>query len=337
MLSDQIIEYKEGMEIPKHCVISGMPLDVYLQHEALGSSDVKLLNITIQHFLDADKKETDSTRLGSQFHGVLEAARTGKPIEESICVVNSYKRNESASVIGFIKEYYPFAFPGNPKPRFEKIKKDNYLNGNIIKMCELKEMAVEVAEAYASGREIVTQDVYDTSIKMKNALAEHPQIRKLFALDGYAELSFFTEIEVDDNGVKVMMPVPVKCRSDLLTEDERIGDQIWSNDWKSISKIATERNIRNQVLYDYQYHISLAMYDDIIRRFTGKDVFTRIIFVETVKPSKYKIRAFDLSEENMVQGWYRYREGLTRWAQWKLDPECWKGFKNADEGFETLY
>ena len=164
----------------------------------------------------------------------------------------------------------------------------------------------------------------------KGSTINHPAAGKIIELKGMAELSFFTEIEIDIDGE--MIPIKIRVRPDDLIEFE---DEIWIIDWKSIGEYATEQNIR-KALWRYRYDLQAAMYQDALIRFTDKPVHFRFVFAESVKPAKEKVRIVELPDWDLLAGWEDYRKALKRKAEFINDQSIWKGFDIPEDGIDII-
>lgn len=134
---------------------------------------------------------------------------------------------------------------------------------------------------------IIPEDEYNTLFGMLNSLvnsdsATSQQVQKLLKW-GTAETSFFYE---NDEGVKI------KCRPDLETKSKII-------DWKTYGSDDLSEDALNKAILKYGYHISCAMYQDIVYRVTGVWKPFILVFVSKIPP-------YDCIMVDMSYYGYRY-------------------------------
>jgi hypothetical protein len=253
----------------------------------------------------------------------MESLRTGKNLSEFSKVIDDYAKNAKAPIVKFIMKYETMI----DGTEFHDIDRD-------LMMAEKKEILIERAEyveqRFLNGKEKVTTDNYERSQKMVEAIKEHPVTGNLIMTDGHAELSFFSHVTVEVDGVEVK--VKVRVRPDDLIE---FPDEVWINDWKTIGDVATISNIKN-ACWRWRYDIQAAMYYDVVSQFTLKPVFFRLIFAESNDPAKEKVRVVQLSEQDLEAGWHDYRKALENKARWMLDNNVWKGFPIPEDGIDTI-
>ncbi|MCK5346523.1 MAG: PD-(D/E)XK nuclease-like domain-containing protein, partial [Candidatus Heimdallarchaeota archaeon] len=303
-------------------IYSGLPNDQYHSFaEFESSTTVKELNVSLKHREDMEFKKTDAMAFGALFHDAMEALRTGKELSELSAVIDSYGKSKKSDAITFIEKYYPIVKLG------DHWDVDDL---GIKSRTDLHEIAEQIEKKFLDGKQKVTTENFDRSELMVEAIKNHPTAGKIIELKGMAELSFFTEVEIDIDGE--MIPIKIRVRPDDLIEFE---DEIWIIDWKSIGEYATEKNIK-KALWKYRYDIQAAMYQDALIRFTDKPVHFRFVFAESVKPAKEKVRIVELPDWDLLAGWEDYRKALKRKAEFINDQSIWKGFDIPEDGIDII-
>lgn len=328
-ISDQIIYLKpEDLKdfVPEMGKIySGLPNDQYHSFKDCESSTtVKVLLITIKHWLDMVVKSTDAMAFGTLFHDSMEALRTGQDLSEFSRVIDSYGKRTKSDAADFILKYYPLVHG----EQYHQEKEE--MEGKSVSRADLHKIADKLEKTFLDGRKKVTTEDYERSQKMVDAIRGNPVTKRLIGYHGHAELSFFCEVEIKIDS-KIHF-VKVRVRPDDLIEFE---DEIWINDWKSIGDIATDKNIKT-ACWRWRYDIQAAMYYDVVSHFTAKPIKFRLVFAESIMPSKEKVRVEQLSEYDMEVGWKDYRKALENKALYLQDKTIWTGYSIPDNGIGTI-
>jgi hypothetical protein len=300
-------------------IYSGLPN--YRYHACAdfeSSTTINALNITLKHREDMEFKATNATAFGALFHDAMESLRTGVDISDMIGVVDSFGKRSKKDPAEFILNH-----SSKYGDDLEEIMAEHSRN-------ELVEIAESIEKEILNGKKRVNTESYERSESMVEAVKGHPVAKKLIDLHGHAELSFFSEVEVEID--EQTIPIKVKVRPDDLIEFE---DEIWIDDWKTIGKFATDSNIRES-LWKWRYDMQAAIYEDIVKRFTDKPVYFRFVFVEKIKPSPEKIRVVQLPIEDIDAGWIDYRKALEKKAKWIIDNKEWKGFDIPEDGIDII-
>jgi hypothetical protein len=328
-IADQVITLHNGQvnsfQPEDDKIIAGLPDTIYhgpTCSDYESSTTVKKIRISLKHRFDMEFKQTSSMRLGSTFHDVVHCMKSGTDMFDRYRVVDCYPRNRKEPIVQWIHKYYPLVHGIQyPEPVEDMLE---------LSKVELMERAADLEVKYLNGKEKVTNEHLDTSQAMLTALKGHPVTFKLLKLSGLTELSFFCSVPVyiDDEQINVK----VKIRPDLLTE---FPDEIWLSDWKTIGVEATDRNIKKQIR-TFGYDLSVAMYMDVLTRFTEKPVYFRLIFVEKDKPSKEKVRVIQLDPLDIEDAHDNYMDALMKKAQWIKDQKTWLGFPISDTGIDTI-
>jgi len=328
-IAEQIIHLKpEDLEdfVPEMGKIySGLPNKQYhLVKDSASSTTVKVLLITIKHWLDMESKSTDAMAFGTLFHDSMEALRTGQDLTEFSRVIDSFGRSKKTDAAEFILKYYPLVHGREYEQDIEE------MTAKKVSRESLHVVADELEKKFLDGRQKVTTEDFERSQKMVEAIRGNPVTKKLIGYHGDAELSFFCEVEIEIGGEAHF--VKVRVRPDDLIEFE---DEVWIPDWKSIGDIATDKNIK-MACWKWRYDIQAAMYFDVVSHFTAKPVKFRLVFAESNMPAKEKIRVVELSEHDMNEGWKDYRKALKNKALYLQDKTIWTGFNIPDNGIETI-
>ena len=307
-------------------IYSGLPNEQYHSFKDVESSTtVKVLLVTIKHWLDIQSKSTDAMAFGTLFHDSMEALRTGQDLSEFSRVIDSFGRSKKSDAADFILKYYPLVHGGIECPQDKE-----EMESKAVTRADLHKVADELEKAFLGGRQKVTTEDFERSQKMVEAIRGNPVTKRLIGYHGHAELSFFCEVEVEINGETHL--VKVRVRPDDLIE---FDDEVWVNDWKSIGDVATDKNIKN-ACWKWRYDIQAAMYFDVVSHFTSKPVKFRLIFAESNMPAKEKVRVEQLSEHDMNEGWKDYRKALKNKALYLQDNTIWTGYDIPDNGIGTI-
>lgn len=329
-IADQVITLRNGQvnsfKPEDWKIYAGLPDTVYhgpICSDYESSTTVKKLRISLKHRFDMDFKQTDSMKLGSTFHDVVHCMKTGLDMSDRCRVIDTYPRNAKEPIAQWIHKYYPLVHGIRyPEPIEDMIAEQS--------KTDLMSTAADLEAKYLNGKEKVSIEHFEASQAMLEALKGHPITVKLIKLSGLTELSFFCSVPVYIDGEEIM--VKVKIRPDLLTEWD---DQIWLSDWKTIGVEATDQNIK-KVIRNFGYNISIAMYLDVLSRFTDKPVYFRLVFVEKDKPSKEKVRVIELDPLDIDDAHEMYMDALMRKAQWIKDHQTWMGFPISETGIDTI-
>ena len=306
-------------------IYSGLPNEQYHSFkDSESSTTVKPLLITIKHWMDMVFKSTDAMAFGTLFHDSMEALRTGQDLSEFSRVIDSFGRSKKSDAADFILKYFPLV---HDKPYHQEKEE---MDSKSVSREELHKVAGELEKQYLDGRQKVTTEDYERSQKMVEAIRGNPVASRILNYHGDAELSFFYTVNIEVDGEEI--PVKVRVRPDELIEFE---DEIWIPDWKSIGEEATDKNIR-KACWKWRYDIQSAMYQDIVSKFTSKEVNFRLVFAESIKPAKEKVRVIGLPDHDMEAGWHDYQKALENKARWIKDNSIWTGFDIPDDGVDII-
>jgi len=329
ILSEKIIYLKpdeiETFKPEYPAIYSGLPNEKYHSFkESESSTTVKELLITIKHWIDRENKSTDAMAFGTLFHDAMEALRTGKDLTEFSRVIDSFGRTKKSDAADFILKYYPLVHQKEYPEAIEDMTSKN------TSRSDLHDVANDLERIFLDGKQKVTTEDFERSQAMVEAISGNPVTKRLIGYSGHAELSFFCEIDIEIEGV--LVPVKVRVRPDDLIEFE---DEIWILDWKSIGEYATNKNIKKSS-WRWRYDIQAAMYQHVIAQFTDKPVQFRLVFAESIKPAKEKVRVIGLPDHDMESGWNDYMSALVNKAKWIQDQSVWSGYDIPDDGVDII-
>ena len=145
------------------------------------------------------------------------------------------------------------------------------------------------------GREVITCDAMSTIAEMKLVLRQHPEYAKLPKFD--AEIMAITRDEPTQ--------MQIKCKADLF------GSAIV--DFKTTSGGLQPSEFLNDMI-KWKYHVSAALYQDIITDLTGERL--PFIVVPVTKKAPFECEFYRLSDEILDEGRKLWRAGLTRIHRW---------------------
>ncbi|MCP4752985.1 MAG: hypothetical protein GY866_19025 [Proteobacteria bacterium] len=300
-------------------IYAGIPNRVYHSDRLIPSSSglKKILKETLFHYFDDPGRETKAMSLGDDCHESLYCSVSGTDINDSICVVPNYSKGETKTIVKFLVDYSP-----DDPDRVKLMQKH---------IDDLKGMAAALETKLANGRKVVSQPEFDRSQGMARALQEHPDVGKLFRMNGIPELSFYQTIPVKVDGEIVW--VTVRVRPDLLIESKT---EVWIIDWKSISKVATKYNVVN-AMERFRYDMSGWLYREIVSLFTDKVVKFFLVFAESVRPAKQKVKMLEMQAPDFEKGEEDCRTALEKFARWRKH-KGWTGWECDNElGYHTDY
>ncbi len=323
MIKEQIIqagcENWESFQPAPGVIYSDIPNEIYHSEKLIPSSSglKQIFKETLYHYLDDPLKDTKAKSLGSDYHGVLECSISGSDIEDEICVIPDYSKGAIKPIVEFLTD--------NSPDNLDRIKLMQEGHGN------LKKMARELEQKLAKGRKIVSQSKFYDAVGMANALQEHPKVSKLFRMNGIPELSFYQKIPVNVDGEIIW--VMVRVRPDLLTESKT---EIWIIDWKSLGKVATKLNVI-EAMKMFRYDMSAWLYREIVSLFTDKVVKFFLVFAESTRPAKQKVKMLEVQPQDFEKGRQDCMKALEKFARWQKK-KGWTGWECDNElGYHTDY
>lgn len=205
-----------------------------------------------------DTSQTDSMRLGSLFHSLMEQCT--KHYDNGTKAYTEWLRGiavfeppvkDDGKTWGSTSKAY--------KEAYEEFLQTN--KGKVI--CA----ETEIAQIQAMCASLISGDGNTSE-----------QVRKLLRMAKESEVSIFYETE---DGIKL------KIRPDMLTRSILV-------DWKSTSLETLDDESIAKAIIKYGYHISMAMYQYVLHEISGKWYVPYLVFVQTKEP--YDAVVADLSE-----------------------------------------
>jgi exodeoxyribonuclease VIII len=177
-------------------------------------------------------------------------------------------------------------------------------NGKVWDSFELQNTGKTIltsSQKYNLDRQITQFNSQEVLLPECNTILKGPQ---LFT-KGLPEESFFTEIE----------GLPVKCRSDWRSQSilkHWLGDSIL--DLKTTQGTPNTKSEAKYLVTDLKYHVSAALYVDIIYKVTG--IYHPFYWVFLSK-TDYKLNVYKASEETLSQGRDLYKQAIESIKYWK--------------------
>jgi hypothetical protein len=299
-------------------IYSDIPNILYHSERLIPSSSglKKIRKETLFHYFDDPALETKAMSLGDDYHGALDCSVSGTDINDHVCVVPDYKKSAVKPIVQFLVGHSP-----DDLDRIKLMQKP---------ISELKEMAAGLELKLAKGRKVVSQSQFDRAQGMANALQSHPDVGKLFRMNGIPELSFYQKIPANVDGEIVW--VTVRVRPDLLIESK---SEVWIIDWKSIGKVATRYNVI-ETMKMLRYDMSGGLYREVVSLFTDKIVKFFLVFAESVRPAKEKVVMLEMQDSDLTKGMDDCKIALEKFARWQVDNDCWTGWEcDNKSGYHT--
>jgi exodeoxyribonuclease VIII len=150
------------------------------------------------------------------------------------------------------------------------------------------------------NHEIVTQDEYDSCLRMRDAVYAHPTARELLSGPGKNEHGALWQDP--DTGLMV------KCRPDRIAA---------LAGWPVVVDLKTTRDARRtsfaKDIHYFQYHEQAALYLD------GLDVLSphprKFVFIALEKEPPYAVAVYELDDEAIVLGRDEYKAHLNTYGE----------------------
>lgn len=177
-------------------------------------------------------------------------------------------------------------------------------------------------DALANGAEAVLS-VEDAQVATRTAcaVAEHVEARALLERCPYREISFYWRD--DETGLLLRVRPDAVCDGlvDLKTTSTDIGPDAWS-------KTIVARG----------YHVSAALYRDVVRSVLGADPGPMTHIVASTK-APHHVRVYEIGEDTEELGRRAYRRALGMYADWLDDAAengwAWAGPSREIETIEA--
>ena len=145
-------------------------------------------------------------------------------------------------------------------------------------------------DATYPGTQVITQDIFDTAQRMRDAVMSHPAARDLFAIGGVAERTvLFTEPETG---------APCKCRPDYETKEDIVLDLKSTID---ASPIEFGRSA-----YNYRYYVQAPFYLDGINAEAGYNKVNHFVFIACEKEPPFGVGVYFADKASLELGRNEY-------------------------------
>jgi len=205
----------------------------------------------------------------------------------------------------------PLSIPQNyiVMPRFEgEIRRDDGSEYSNVKASKAYKEKVEEFHSVNTGKEIVSQDMFDNLIALCDSLSRNELSAKWLRCDGPAEVSLVWDDPI--TGLRC------KARCDKL-------------DWKAkrITDLKTTRDCMDfcRSLGKYGYARQAAFYRDGLGVLTGDEYEFCIVAVEKEPP--FGVMSAPMSEDTLVAGHIEYRKALNAIYECGQSQE-WPGYSD---------
>lgn len=258
----------------------------------IGSTSLKLIKKSPLHYKNQEPLDTEAIRFGSAYHlFILEPEK----FEQEYYVIDDTEFCSQLIQFGTLDA------KGNKK----EVSKPRATN-------EYKywyEKQISLAE----GKILLDTEDFNTLKAMRSVLLKNFYCRSLLS-KGEAEKSFYCDLETM-TGDKV----GVKVKPDYLKFDKRA-----IIDLKTCQDASVSGFTRHAA--DMDYHISAALYSDMLSQFEGKGLGWRFLFIAQEKKKPYAFNIFEASSQFISQGRYEYELLLQLYA-WCKANDKWPGYQ----------
>lgn len=260
----------------------------------VGSTSLKELKISPLHFANQQKKETEALFFGSAYHCyILEPEKFDL----------EYYTIDDVEFCNSLIQYGKLDKKGNrveiSKPRATSEYK------------EWHEMQISRAE----GKILIDKTDIDVIKSMNERLFSNRYIRSLLK-DGEAEKSYYCDLEIFTG-----QSIGVKVKPDYCKPKKRLIIDLKTCGKGKASKLEFPKHAA-----DLDYHISAALYSDILSMNEGKDMEWDFIFIAQEKEFPYAFNVFKSSPQFISQGRYEY-ELLLQLLAWCKENDKWPGYQ----------
>lgn len=258
----------------------------------IGSTSLKKIKESPLHYINQEPLDTEAIRFGSAYH---------------LFILEPEKFDEEYFVIddtNFCRQLIEFGTLDKKGQRVE-VSKPRATNA-------YKEWLAS-QESQANGRILFDTDDYNRMKAMKDRLFSNRYIRSLLT-NGEAEKSYYCDLQIitgQNVGVKVK-PDYCKPKKRLIIDLKTCGDA-------SVKGFARHAA-------DMDYHISAALYADMLSFFEGKEMGWTFMFIAQEKTKPFAFNIFEASPQFISQGRYEYELLLQLYA-WCRDNDRWPGYQ----------
>ena len=161
-------------------------------------------------------------------------------------------------------------------------------------------------EASAEGKTIVTTDMVEQAVAMRDKLMSNDYVRQL--LDGEREKPFFWVDELTQE--------ECKCRVDCLTSINGMDIIV---DLKTAENADTDTFMRHTIKYGY--NLQAAMYGEGVKANTGREC--AFVFIVIEKKAPYAINILQADKAFVLHGFDVFRELIGTYHECKTTGNWW--------------
>jgi exodeoxyribonuclease VIII len=188
----------------------------------------------------------------------------------------------------------------------EAVERDFAVTPNIDRRTKGgKEMWADF-EASAEGKTIVTTDMVEQAVAMRDKLMSNDYVRQL--LDGEREKPFFWTDELTQE--------ECKCRVDCLSHINGMDIIV---DLKTAENADTDTFMRHAIKYGY--NLQAAMYGEGVKANTGKE--HAFVFIVIEKKPPYAINIMQADKAFVLHGFDMFRELIGTYHECKVSGNWW--------------
>ena len=190
----------------------------------------------------------------------------------------------------------------------EDVERSYAVAPNVDRRTTFGKKVYEEFQKNAVGKIVITEEMMDLALSMREALLSNDLARKL--LNGDHEKAFFWDDDITGE--------PCKCKTDVFKERE---DKIIIVDLKSAENASTDEFMRSAV--GNGYDMQAAMYSKGVEVCTGKKVVFVFLVIEKEPP--FAINIFEADELFIRRGYDLFREYIGVYHECKESGE-WYGY-----------
>ena len=264
----KILNYKEGMEIKKPCIVRGMPSEVYHSMPALSNSGLKtLLDCPAKYYYkylsgEYEYKEKPSFKIGKAAHMYL---LEGRKEFEKVYWHNPYSEFKKDELV----------------KKLQELGYDDSIKKFLV--TDLMEMLLDKEGIEPKAIHLTKSELNQVVCMTRNALNDK-RAKNALSQKGEPELSIFWQDEKTG--------VWLKCRPDFLPYDCNIVP-----DYKTAESVRPEEFYKSFIKYGY--YIQAAMYRMGIKAVTGVDVDS-FFFIAQEKEPPYITQFYNPRQEDFI-------------------------------------
>ncbi|MGJ3499919.1 exonuclease VIII (plasmid) [Piscirickettsia salmonis] len=286
-------------------IIEGISNDEYHARPELSSSQLKLINKSVKHFVDAQansRKETDCFKLGNLVHAlVLEPEEVTKRYAEPFMAPKD-TLSKVEDIRAYIRDKELHNHPS-------KLKKDE-----LVELLKEKDQDAPVLclmqekyERQNAGKELIKAEMMEQAQFLADSIRNGHSMSKILLSGGKPEVSVFGELE----------GVSVRVRADYLHPTAIVDIKTCRDE------VSVERFSRTAV--DLGYYLSAALYMHVIAQQTGKQ--RPFAFCAIHKTTGYvAYHKIEWGSEAHSYGFQLCRNALERYKQWQAGDKSLEQF-----------